>query len=266
MLITVKTYPVITGHGEAACIAGLERLQDESLRWARLFPVPFRELEEAAKFKLWQWVTVRAKRTAKDQRPETWLPDAGSIRVGEHLGTDKGSWRRRMEMLEPLLAESMCDVLGRQEIDGTSLGGFRPDPGEVEVYAVENDPWSEKTQSRSQQASLFQPDLPSLEWIPWRFKAKYNCGGACPGHDQGIYDWGLLQLYRKQRRIKGEAGARDDVLGRLRTIVASSNDLVLFVGNQHRGPRSFMVIGWAHPKRAIAPSEGDGYQLGFEGL
>lgn len=262
ILITVKTYPVLTGHGEAACIAGLQRRADGSLGWGRLFPVPFRELEDTAKFRMWQWVTVQAHRTTKDIRPETWVPDADTIVPGEQIDTDRGTWRRRMDVLEPLLVESMCEVQERQAADGTSLGGFTLDPAKVlDIYAEPNDEWSPKTKARSQQTSLFHPDLPPLEWVPWRFKIRYRCGPDCSGHNQGAYDWGLMELYRKQRRTKGDVGARDDAVEKLRTIVSEANDPVLFVGSQHRWMDRFLVIGWAHPRRG---SQGDSDQLRLE--
>ena len=51
ILITVKTYPTISKtHGELVCTAGIR----EDGSWVRLYPVPFRRMEDYKKFEKYQ--------------------------------------------------------------------------------------------------------------------------------------------------------------------------------------------------------------------
>jgi hypothetical protein len=73
-------------------------------------------------------VSLEASKHGSDQRPETYRPNVNSLEVGEVLDT-KRRWSKRREYVEPLLIESMCEALRRQQATGHSLAAFRP--GEV---------------------------------------------------------------------------------------------------------------------------------------
>ena len=68
ILILAKTYPSPSAkYVETSCIAGIN--QNGLMR--RLYPVPFRMIEEGQKFKKWQWINVRIEKANKDHRPES---------------------------------------------------------------------------------------------------------------------------------------------------------------------------------------------------
>ena len=55
VLITVKTYPTISEkYKELACTAGFR----EDGSWIRLYPIPFRLLDQEQQYKKYQWVEV----------------------------------------------------------------------------------------------------------------------------------------------------------------------------------------------------------------
>lgn len=55
ILVLVKTYPSPSRkYQELVCVAGV----NESLRWRRLYPVPFRSLPQYQQFKKYSWVNV----------------------------------------------------------------------------------------------------------------------------------------------------------------------------------------------------------------
>jgi len=58
----------IAQYVETSCVAGIS--QDGSMR--RLYPVPFRMIEEGQQFKKWQWIDVRIEKANKDHRPESY--------------------------------------------------------------------------------------------------------------------------------------------------------------------------------------------------
>ena len=68
ILILAKTYPSPSAqHVETSCVAGII----EHGAMLRLYPVPFRLIEEGQKFKKWQWVEVRVEKANKDHRTES---------------------------------------------------------------------------------------------------------------------------------------------------------------------------------------------------
>ena len=68
VLIVVKTYPTPAHKGvEVSCTAGVTWERE----WIRLFPVPFRFLEQDRQFSRYQWIDVQARRARNDQRPES---------------------------------------------------------------------------------------------------------------------------------------------------------------------------------------------------
>ena len=68
ILILAKTYPSPSAqYVETSCVAGIN--QDGLMR--RLYPVPFRMIEEGSQFKKWQWIEVRIEKANKDHRPES---------------------------------------------------------------------------------------------------------------------------------------------------------------------------------------------------
>lgn len=96
ILITVKTYPTLSKkYGETVCTAGL-RLDGS---WIRLYPVPFRRLEDIERYQKYQWVECRVAKQPNDHRPESYRPVGQETLVGlEKL--PPGDWRQRRELVE----------------------------------------------------------------------------------------------------------------------------------------------------------------------
>jgi hypothetical protein len=68
ILILCKTYPSPSArHVETSCVAGME----ESGQLVRLYPVPFRMIQEEQRFRKWQWIRARVRESPEDHRPES---------------------------------------------------------------------------------------------------------------------------------------------------------------------------------------------------
>lgn len=244
LFVTVKGYPAVsTTYGEAVCVAGI-RTDTERPEWARLFPVQYRELGWTNRFKKYQRVTLEAIKHSSDQRPETYRPDITTLECGELITTAKDGWDRRRDIIEPLVVDSMCDVVRRQELDRTSLGVFQP--AEVRDLVIEKaDTWSPQQDMVANQPSLLFPNKSTLEQIPYRFSYRYTCGPSCrtkDGHTQSIIDWEIGQAFRSWPYDEPERleKIRDHWLNKL---CAADRDTFFFVGNTHVHQRSFMVLG-----------------------
>ena len=71
VLITVKTYPTLSRkYGETVCTAGVR----EDGTWVRIYPVPFRRLEEKEQYRKYDWLDCTLIRNGHDPRPETFRP------------------------------------------------------------------------------------------------------------------------------------------------------------------------------------------------
>ena len=90
--IVVKTYPSPAWNGvEVSCTAAVT----PDGKWLRLFPVPFRFLGHDKRFKKYQWVQLRIKKSS-DARPESYNIDPDSIKLlhDEPIPTDN-KWKKR---------------------------------------------------------------------------------------------------------------------------------------------------------------------------
>ena len=258
-LPVVKAYPALSRtYGEVSCVAGVE-MSDSGPRWIRLYPVPFRALDDDKQFKKYQPVRLRVESHSGDRRPETRRPDRDSIQLlGKPIPSTDG-WARRRRFVEPLMAQSMCDLLRRQRRDGTSLGVFRPKQV-LDLVIEERDIKSEKVEIARAWAA--QPSLlgglgadergqqvRELEQVPWTFKLRYECeDSSCRTHTQSIIDWEIATYFR---RVRGRSDWRERMRRRwLGDLCRGDRDTALFVGNQHQHPTSFLVLGvWWPPRR-----------------
>ena len=78
VFILVKTYPTISEkYSELVCTAGV--LEDGS--WIRLYPMPFRLLNDDQKYPKYAWVKMNAERNTSDFRPESYRPDITTIEI-----------------------------------------------------------------------------------------------------------------------------------------------------------------------------------------
>lgn len=67
VLITVKTYPTLSRkYGETVCTAGVRG----DGTWIRIYPVPFRRLDEKEQYRKFDWLECRLIRSPSDPRPE----------------------------------------------------------------------------------------------------------------------------------------------------------------------------------------------------
>jgi len=251
MLVTVKAYPAISQqYGEVVCVAGI-RTDTPKPEWARLYPVAFRDLPFAQRFKKYQVISLEAVKHSSDRRPETYRPNLDTLKVGDLLDTRR-AWAKRRPFVDPLVVESMCEVRRRQEADGTSLAAFRP--GEVLDFVVDSDveEWGDAKAGVASQPSLFYPTKDGLEQIPFRFRYRYRCSTpGCKTHTQSMIDWELAQSFRSWRERYDEPTLLEKLRHRfLDEMCGPAKDTVFFVGNQHQHPTAFLVLGVFWPPRA----------------
>lgn len=254
----VKAYPALSKtYGEVSCVAGVQT-SGARRRWVRLYPVPFRALDEGQQFAKYQPVRLRARTHSGDRRPETLRPDRDSIRIeGKPIPAGPG-WQPRRWLIQDLAADSMCEIQRRQAVDGTSLSMFWPKSVD-DLLIEEADVSVEKqriAEAWASQGSLLDGvggderthQIKELELIPWTFKYRYACSDpGCGGHTQSIIDWEIAATYRGMRhRADWQERLREKWLNQL---CAPDRETALIVGNQHQHLNSFLVLGVWWPSR-----------------
>src|SRR6266436_2792203 len=123
VLITVRTYPIPAQKSiEASCTAGITR----DGQWIRLFPVPYRLLEEDKRFKRYQWIDVSVLKARNDPRPESYKLNADSIKIVSAVPTNNG-WQARKDLIFPLKRHCLCCIKQEGKEKGSpTLGIFKP--------------------------------------------------------------------------------------------------------------------------------------------
>lgn len=203
VLITVKTYPTLSRkYGETVCTAGVRA----DGTWVRIYPVPFRRLDEEEQYRKFDWIEADLVKSRADPRPETRRPtDPHQLVPVGHLGT-KDEWivRRRLLLekckvytrLEPLIAEAKANQ--------KSLAVFKPSA--IKDFIVEEEEEREwdpqkllQMRNQAAQGELFDEE----EWrktfkvipkLPYSFSYCFTDGDGKESTLQ-ILDWEIGALY-----------------------------------------------------------------------
>jgi hypothetical protein len=263
VLPVVKAYPVIdpVSQTEAVCVAGIS--MEPPHRWIRLFPLDYRGLVYAQRFKKYEAIELEASKSSKDSRPESFAPILDSISVGEFINTDSGTWRRRLPYFDAVEDQSMCEIQRRQKTERKSLGVFRPlEITDLKVTAAEEG-FADAQRALLNQASLFgdragDDTRAALEPLPVKAKFVYRCSDtACPGHEQSLIDWELGALYRS---LDEKGDDETTIHAKIRQkffeqYCGGHYDTRFITGSMLRHPGSFLILGLVHPRRSARPQE-----------
>lgn len=246
VLITVRTYPVPATKGvEVSCTAGVT----DDGKWIRLFPLPYRLLDDENKFKKYQWINVSVTKAKGDSRPESFNPQVDQIEIGKTLSTER-DWWARWDVLRPLVGPTLCALQDERDAHGhPTLGLIKP---QIERLIIEpcSSEWTPKQLDSLRQTSLLHkaPET-ELEKIPFDFSYEFRCGKVfCNGHKMICTDWETGQSYRQWRRKYGDQweGAFRE---RYETEMIEKYDTHFYVGNLHQRPNAWIVVGLFYPPK-----------------
>ena len=244
--VVVKTYPVPATNGiEVSCTAAIS----ETGQWLRLFPVPFRLLERDQRFKKYQWIKLRVRRS-KDSRPESHNIDPDSITLVSDgfIPTDE-KWDARKQLLAPLKSRSLCALRCRQQDKGyPTLGIFRP--GAIRKLIIEpiEANWTDKQLAKLQVDDLFiSPPPQQLEKIPYKFSYEFSCNDeSCTGHTMMCSDWEMSEAYRRWRREYGEDW-EEKFRQKFEREMRDTKETSFDVGTVRQHPNSWIIVGLFYP-------------------
>lgn len=249
-LIVVKAYPnpseTLT---EAACILGVSR----ELGFVRIYPIPFRDLEDEVKFAKYERVRMQVRAPRNDPRPNTFRPQIDSIEIVEPPLSTVNNWALRKKWVMPLLDQSMCQIMREQQATKRSMGFFKP----AEVLDVTQSPddpaWSTEALAKLERRDLFlTKEKKLLEKLPFKWRYRYRCTDpGCNGHHQEIIDWEIGALYRtlKRRGVTDPEEIHQAIRQKfLYEMCAADRDVYFYTGNMIAHPGSFLILGVFWPK------------------
>src|SRR5690554_1061712 len=255
VLITVKTYPTISGkYDELVCTAGF--LEDGT--WIRIYPVPFRKRAYAEQYKKYDWIELDLVKNTSDFRPESYRPKTldTEIKVIGHIDPAR-NWEERKRYCLGKVYENLTELIAEaknKEI-GTSLAVFKPTEF-LDFYAepVERE-WNAKQKATLAQQNLFEnkDEFEVVKKLPYRFKFRYKDNEGRESNMM-IEDWETGQLFwRCLARHKGnEQKAIEDVQKKYFDDFAKTKDLYFYLGttfiHHNIAPNPFVIIGTFHPK------------------
>lgn len=254
ILITVKTYPTLSRkYGETVCTAGIR----ENGSWVRIYPVPFRRLEDAEQYRKFDWVECRLIRNTSDPRPETYRPaDFDELHAVGHIDTaDEWRERRRLLLKTARIYTRLDTLIEGAKANQLSLAVFKPSKIIDFVWEEEESrEWDESKlrdmRERTNQLEMFAEDawrqtFKIIPKLPYSFSYKFEDETGRPSKLQ-VLDWETGALYwncvRKHGEQTGLAKVREKYLDAFR-----GKDLHFFLGTTQQfhfvAPNPWVIIG-----------------------
>lgn len=238
ILVTVKTYPTLSRkYGETVCTAGIR----EDGTWVRLYPVPFRRLDQSEQYRKFDWIEPRLQRNVSDIRPETYRPfdHADLVKVG-HIDTDH-NWRERREIVlgRARVWYNLADLIAAAKSNESSLAVFKPTHLRNFVWDEEDErDWNpervRQMREATNQLELFADNtwretFKIIPKLPYNFSYRFEDVAGKESTLQ-ILDWEIGQLFWNcRRRVSTDAEAlrlvREKYWGQF-----SRTDLHFFLG------------------------------------
>lgn len=255
ILILCKTYPSPSArYVETSCVAGMA----EDGRLVRLFPVPFRLVQDDRQFKKWQWISARVRRAQDDARPESHRVSVDTIQLeGEPLPT-RDHWSVRREAIKGVpVFDSFAALDAARETHGVTLGLVRPSRLlALDISPVGNPDWTENEKAKllqeQQQGSLFdaqedQRSLITLKKLPFDFHYRYECQTEAGRveYRHKLVDWEAGALYWNIRhREDWQTAFRQKFVTEF-----SDRDVLFLLGTILRFPKQWLIVSVLYPPK-----------------
>lgn len=256
VLITVKTYPTLSRrYGETVCTAGVR----EDGTWVRIYPVPFRRLNEEQQYKKYDWLEVRLVRNTTDPRPETYRPfDSADLEkpVG-HMDTDD-QWRERRKLLlkTARVYDRLDDLIAGAKANEISLAVFKPTRIIDFVWEEEERTWDpekvREMRDATKQYDLFADNtwretFNVIDKLPYSFSYKFEDASGKKSELQ-VLDWEAGALY--WNCLRSTNGDEPKALAKVRQKYFdefTKKDLHFFLGTTQQfhfvAPNPWVIIG-----------------------
>lgn len=253
-LITVKTYPTLSRkYGETVCTAAVR----EDGSWIRLYPVPFRRLDDKEQYRKFDWIECDLIPSRTDPRPETRHPaDFKQLVPVQHMGT-QDNWRdrRRLLLRTVKVHTRLQELIDNAKANVASLAVFKPAKITDFVWEEEEREWNAakvaEMRKRANQGELFAEEawretFKVIPKLPYSFSYKFEDADGRQSTLQ-ILDWEIGALFWNcLNRYHDENVALEKVRSKyLETFLKT--DLHFFLGTTQQfhfvAPNPWVIIG-----------------------
>lgn len=259
VLIAVKTYPTLSEkYRELACTAGFR----EDGSWIRLYPLPFRLLEQEKRYKKYQWIEADIAKNTGDPRPESFkVINTDAIQLLDEVSPER-NWaeRKRLILAKNTIHKDLAELIKQAHSDTVSLAIFKPESVEDFIAEPASPEWPEdklrKVLDSLKQANLFDAGQDMAEFkimpkLPYKFSYRFKDSKG-KSSTLMIEDWEIGQLYWNCVENYGEQNAAQKVREKYLDDFARTKDLHLFLGTTYewhirRSKNPFVIIGTFHP-------------------
>lgn len=238
ILIIGKTYPTPSAkYRETACTAGVS----PDGRLFRLYPIPYRFLEDDVQFPLFSIISVKVSKNPQDRRKESFKIDTSSLRILRQIR----DWGERRRYLDKAISPSLEVLDELYDNDWTSLGIIEVSWEDIQLVRCASE-WSAKQRKILCQMDMLDSNRAPLEKMPFILKLKYKCRQNlnCKGHNQSVLAWEYYEAFRSfRRKYGGETQALSKIKQAIIDRISSEGrDVLALVGTVHR-KRSWIVGG-----------------------
>jgi hypothetical protein len=255
ILITVKTYPTLSRrYGETVCTAGVR----EDGSWVRIYPVPFRRLEEPEQYRKFDWLECDLVRGHKDPRPESRHPtDMKQLVPVGHMDT-ADNWRERRRLLlgRAAVHTRLQTIIDAAKANQMSLTIFRPTRVRDFIWEPEEREWDPaklaEMRNQARQGEMFSEEawrdtFTIVQKLPYSFSYRFEDEtGKCS--EMQVLDWEAGALY--WNCLRGCSGDEQAALAKVRQKYFTEftrKDLHFFLGTTQgfhfRGPNPWVIVG-----------------------
>ncbi len=253
VLVTVKTYPLLSSrYTETVCSAGLR----EDGSWVRMYPINYRYMSKAQRFRKYQWIEAEMIKDTRDPRPESHRLTSAIMPL-DALGTSDGWEARRQRVLGGKIYTDLGELIGeaRNTCISTSLATFKPT--RILGFEMEKIPYGFDGKREMLMNTLSFCEAKRLaETIPYRFYFTFrDAAGRCSR--QQILDWEIYQLCRKIIAKHGcdDATVLEHMKRKCFDDLPCRRDLYFFLGTTRhwhirRSKNPFTIVGLFYPPRA----------------
>jgi len=237
------------------CTAGIT----EDGEWIRIYPIPFRTLEEYRKFKKYTWIKAEIIPDSSDPRVESHKINTSSIELLEHIPPNKHWVQRKTLILEQTkIYKNLDEIINGANIhNNLSLCTFKPTRYiDVEIInnPIEELTEKEKIDFKNANMSLFDANSCEVEFtamphVPYKFKIKFEDDSGRES-SMSVIDWEISQLYLNYQKtpMLGAEKVREKLL------TLFKKDLYLFLGTMRqmhirKTKNPYTIIGLFYPPK-----------------
>lgn len=256
ILILAKTYPSPSAsYIETSCVAGIT----DTGEMRRLYPVPFRLLEDKQQFKKWQWIDVRTEKARNDHRPESHKVFIDTIACQHQINTSNAWSERRLWMDKMPTFRSLEDIEQARKDQNLSMALLKPSKVDrLEIQKARNADWTEEEKTKlikqQIQGNLFSEqdateEMRQLRKVPFDFyyHMTFETEAGPTTCRLKIIDWEACALFWKCKYSDGK-NWEEPFRKRLEDTLTDC-DLQFLVGNQHRFQHQWLIISLIYPPK-----------------